>query len=35
MVRLVTQDWSAHRADERLVERMPQGGAFTLALLLC
>ena len=25
-------DWSAHRADERHVERMPQGGAFTLAL---
>jgi radical SAM superfamily enzyme YgiQ (UPF0313 family) len=25
-------DWSAHRADERQVERMPRGGAFTLAL---
>ena len=26
------QDWSTHRADERHVERMPRGGAFTLAL---
>ncbi len=30
---LVTrQDWSAHRADERSVERLPRGGAFALAL---
>jgi radical SAM superfamily enzyme YgiQ (UPF0313 family) len=26
------QDWSAHRADERSVERLPRGGAFALAL---
>jgi radical SAM superfamily enzyme YgiQ (UPF0313 family) len=26
------QEWSAHRADERQVERMPQGGAWSLAL---
>ncbi|HVR28061.1 MAG TPA: hypothetical protein VMS86_00890, partial [Thermoanaerobaculia bacterium] len=29
---MIRQDWTAHRADERHVERMPQGGDFTLAL---
>ena len=29
---MTRQDWSAHRADERSVERLPRGGAFSLAL---
>jgi radical SAM superfamily enzyme YgiQ (UPF0313 family) len=29
---MTSQDWSAHRAEERHVERLPRGGAYTLAL---